>query len=54
MTQIRRQTRRAFFGLSMAAAVAGFASAALAADALNIGAYPTNPPFETKLTTGAF
>ena len=29
-------------------------SAARAEDALNVGAYPTNPPFETKLADGSF
>ena len=47
-------TRRIFVGLTMAAAVACYGCSAFAADALNVGAYPTNPPFETKTTSGAF
>lgn len=47
-------TRRVLFGLTMAATMASFGHAASAADALNIGAYPTNPPFETKKTDGTF
>ena len=44
-------TRRLAIGLTMAAA---FAGQAFAADVLNVGAYPTNPPFETKLPDGTF
>ena len=46
--------RRSFAGLALAAAVAGIGSTANAADVLNVGAYPTNPPFETKLPDGTF
>ena len=47
-------TRRSFATLALSAALAGVGCNALAADALNVGAYPTNPPFETKTTSGAF
>jgi polar amino acid transport system substrate-binding protein len=46
-------SRRIIVGLTLAAA-ASFGHGALAADALNVGAYPTNPPFETKTTSGSF
>ncbi len=49
-----RLNRRSFAGLALAAAVAGIGSTANAADVLNVGAYPTNPPFETKLPDGTF
>ncbi len=47
-------TRRVLFSLTMAATLASFGPNASAADALNVGAYPTNPPFETKKTDGTF
>ena len=47
-------TRRLLTGLTVAATIVGFSSAAHAADALNVGAYPTNPPFETKQADGSF
>ena len=47
-------SRRSFAGLAMAIALAAAGNAASAADALNVGAYPTNPPFETKLPDGSF
>ena len=46
--------RRVIISLTMAATAVGFGHNALAADTLNVGAYPTNPPFETKKTDGAF
>ena len=47
-------TRRVLIGLTLAAAVAGYGVSAFAEDTLNVGAYPTNPPFETKLSSGTF
>ena len=47
-------TRRMTIALAMTAAMAGYGSHAFAADALNVGAYPTNPPFETKNSDGTF
>jgi polar amino acid transport system substrate-binding protein len=47
-------TRRLIAGITLAAALAANAGIALSADALNVGAYPTNPPFETKLPDGTF
>ena len=34
--------------------VPSFARNARAAGVLNVGAYPTNPPFETKTSDGSF
>jgi polar amino acid transport system substrate-binding protein len=47
-------TRRLLAGLAVAAAAVATGPMASAADALNVGAYPTNPPFETKTTDGKF
>ena len=46
-------TRRLLVTLTVAA-LAGCGGRAIAADALNVGAYPTNPPFETKKSDGSF
>jgi polar amino acid transport system substrate-binding protein len=46
--------RRTFVSLVGLASVLTLASAAFADAALNVGAYPTNPPFETKLSDGSF
>ena len=46
--------RRSLAGLALAAALASAGSFANAADTLNVGAYPTNPPFESKLPDGTF
>jgi polar amino acid transport system substrate-binding protein len=40
--------------LALATGLAPLATAAFADSALNVGAYPTNPPFETKTSSGAF
>jgi len=47
-------SRRILTALALAGALTATGSMALAADALNVGAYPTNPPFETKTASGAF
>jgi polar amino acid transport system substrate-binding protein len=47
-------TRRTIALLAAAAALTGFASVSFAADTLNVGSYPTNPPFETKTADGSF
>jgi polar amino acid transport system substrate-binding protein len=44
--------RRWFLGVAVVCLMS--ATAARAEGALNIGAYPTNPPFETKLADGSF
>lgn len=49
-----RLNRRSFAGFALALTFAGAGSFANAADVLNVGAYPTNPPFETKLPDGTF
>ncbi len=49
-----RLNRRKFAGIALALTLAGAGSLANAADALNVGAYPTNPPFETKTADGSF
>ncbi|MGV8937709.1 MAG: ABC transporter substrate-binding protein [Allorhizobium sp.] len=46
--------RRTFLMLATAIGLAGGAMAAHAADALAVGAYPSNPPFEYKNASGAF
>ncbi|MCR8492898.1 ABC transporter substrate-binding protein [Ochrobactrum sp. WV_118_8] len=53
---ICRRNFLAMAGLASALAASSFAmtSASLAADALNIGAYPSNPPFELKNADGTF
>jgi len=45
--------RRLFLGLAAASLMLSV-SAARAEGTLNVGAYPTNPPFETKLGDGSF
>jgi polar amino acid transport system substrate-binding protein len=45
--------RRLFVGAAVAALMLS-ATFARAEGTLNVGAYPTNPPFETKLTDGSF
>jgi polar amino acid transport system substrate-binding protein len=49
-----RVERRIVVKLAVAAGLAAIASAAVADTVLNVGAYPTNPPFETKTSSGAF
>jgi len=49
-----RTNRRIFIGLAAAAGASALTSAARAETGLNVGAYPTNPPFETKMPSGAF
>jgi polar amino acid transport system substrate-binding protein len=51
---IMRVERRTVVKLAVAAGLTALASAAIADSALNVGAYPTNPPFETKTSSGAF
>lgn len=46
--------RRTFVTLVAATSLAVWATGALADNVLNVGAYPTNPPFETKTSSGAF
>lgn len=46
--------RRIIIGLAASASLFALASAAFAGTVLNVGAYPTNPPFETKLSDGSF
>jgi polar amino acid transport system substrate-binding protein len=46
--------RRAILGLAASASLWLVASTAFAAAVLKVGAYPTNPPFETKLPDGTF
>jgi polar amino acid transport system substrate-binding protein len=45
--------RRLFLGLAAASLLLSV-SVARAEGVLNVGAYPTNPPFETKLSDGSF
>ncbi len=47
-------TRRNLLVLAAAISLAGTASFAQAADTLNVGSYPNNPPFEYKTDTGTF
>ena len=49
-----RLNRRVIVGLAASAGLLAIAPSALADSALNVGAYPTNPPFETKLSSGSF
>ena len=46
--------RRIFIGLAASASLFSSMSTALAETVLNVGAYPTNPPFETKTSSGTF
>src|SRR5271169_3792748 len=46
--------RRIFIGLVASASLFTSMPTALAESVLNVGAYPTNPPFETKTSNGAF
>jgi polar amino acid transport system substrate-binding protein len=48
-----RINRRILVGLAAAASLVA-PSLALAQTTLNVGAYPTNPPFETKTSNGTF
>lgn len=47
-------TRRHLLALAATIGLAGMTSNAFAADTLNVGAYPTNPPFEFKAASGDF
>ena len=47
-------TRRNLLALAAVVGIAGGASGAYAADTLNVGSYPSNPPFEYKADTGVF
>jgi polar amino acid transport system substrate-binding protein len=47
-------TRRTLLGLAAAIGFAAGPATAYAADVLNVGAYPTNPPFEFKAESGNF
>lgn len=47
-------TRRNLLALATAIGLAGGVSSAFAADVLNIGSYPSNPPFEYKTESGSF
>ncbi|TIU90767.1 MAG: amino acid ABC transporter substrate-binding protein, partial [Mesorhizobium sp.] len=47
-------TRRNLLLLAAAIGIAAGPVAAYAAEVLNVGAYPTNPPFEYKNESGAF
>lgn len=47
-------TRRNLLVLAAAVGMAGGASFAHAADTLNVGSYPSNPPFEYKTDKGTF
>jgi polar amino acid transport system substrate-binding protein len=49
-----RTNRRTIFWLAASASLLAFLPAANAADTLNVGAYPTNAPFETKMPDGTF
>jgi polar amino acid transport system substrate-binding protein len=49
-----RTNRRILIGLAASASLLTLMSAALAETALSVGAYPTNPPFETKTSNGNF
>src|SRR5580698_2514327 len=46
--------RRIFIGLVASASLLTLMSPAFAESVLNVGAYPTNPPFETKTSNGNF
>ncbi len=46
--------RRAFLALAGFASILAVTPASHAADTLNIGAYPSNPPFELKSADGTF
>src|SRR5580692_4703125 len=46
--------RRIFIGLVASASLFTSMSTAFAETVLNVGAYPTNPPFETKTSNGTF
>ena len=47
-------TRRKLLFLAAAIGIAAGPATAYAADVLNVGAYPTNPPFEYKNESGTF
>lgn len=47
-------TRRNLLALAAAVGISGGASGAYAADMLNVGSYPSNPPFEYKTDSGSF
>jgi polar amino acid transport system substrate-binding protein len=47
-------TRRNLLVLAAAVGIAGGTSFAYAADTLNVGSYPNNPPFEYKTDSGSF
>jgi polar amino acid transport system substrate-binding protein len=47
-------TRRNLLALAAAVGIAGAATGAYAADTLNVGSYPNNPPFEYKTDSGNF
>jgi polar amino acid transport system substrate-binding protein len=49
-----RIDRRIFIGLAASAGLLTLMSSVLAETVLNVGAYPTNPPFETKTSSGSF
>lgn len=46
--------RRRLIGLAASAGLLILAAPVFAATTLNVGAYPTNPPFETKQSDGSF
>src|SRR6202522_3786589 len=46
--------RRIFIGLVASASLFASMSTSFAETVLNVGAYPTNPPFETKTSNGIF
>src|ERR1700722_9683920 len=46
--------RRIFIGLVASASLFTSMSTSFAETVLNVGAYPTNPPFETKMSNGSF
>jgi polar amino acid transport system substrate-binding protein len=47
-------TRRNILALAAAIGMSSAAFSAFAADVLNVGSYPNNPPFEYKTTSGSF
>ena len=47
-------TRRSLLALTAAIGMSSAAFTAFAADVLNVGSYPNNPPFEYKTTSGSF
>lgn len=49
-----RLTRRHLIALTAVVGLMGIPHTSLAADTLNIGAYPNNPPFEFKNASGTF